>query len=199
MSVKVERDAAVAACIGGIRDIFSAGVTVETMNQAKASLMALCARQELFPRSDFPLPDEGETERTFLIGRDDDGGYALYVNSGRPGQSYRPHDHGGSWAIVAAVSGAERHGLYRRTDDGSSLEAAQVEQVGTIDVQPGTAVSMLPDGIHSIEALGDEPLLHLHLYGRAFEHQSERFEFEPSESRGYQFQLENFGHIEDAR
>ena len=161
--------------------------------------MSLCARTELFPRSDFPLPEGNETERTFLIHEDENGEFALYVNSGLPGQTYRPHNHGGSWAIVAAVSGMEKHKLYRKIQESSDSAGPPIEQVGEIDVQPGTAVSMLPEGIHSIHALGQDPLLHLHLYGRRFSDQSERAEYDLETNTVDRFVLEASFDIEDAR
>lgn len=195
MTVKAERDVAIRDCIARIKSAFLAGVTVPALEEAKAHLMALCERRALFPRSDFPVPDEVEIERTSLIYQDDDGSYALYVNSSRPGQSSRPHDHGGSWALVAAVEGEETHRLY--THDGADIGGLQ--QAAELTVRPGTAVSLMPDGIHAIEAESIEPLLHLHLYGQSFPNQGERREFDPETGKVHRFHLEDLGFIEDAR
>lgn len=202
MQLKDRRNRAVSETINNIRGALADGPTITSLEQAKPILMSLCAQTELFSRTDFPLPEAGETERTFLIHEDENGEYALYVNSGLPGQTYRPHDHGGSWAIVAAVSGREKHRLYRQRNggpNGNGNGKVSIEQVGEIDVQPGTAVSMLPEGIHSIHALGDEPLLHLHLYGRRFADQSTRTEYDLENNTIEQFVLEASFEIEDAR
>lgn len=195
MDVKIERDRAIRDCISEIKKALRMGVTIPALEAAKAQLMALCGRRELFPRSDFPVPDEEEIERTSLIYQDDDGSYALYVNSSRPGQSSRPHDHGGSWALVAAVEGEETHRLY--VHDGSDIGG--LRQATELTVRPGTAVSLMPDGIHAIEAESNEPLLHLHLYGQGFAHQGERREFDPETGQVHRFRLEDLGFIEDAR
>lgn len=195
MDISAERKKAVASAISDIRELLSTGVSIDSIEAAKACLLSLAERRELFGRDAFPLPEPGETDRNFLLHEDVDGGYALYVNSGMPGQATRPHDHGGAWAIVVAVDGEETHRLYvPEGDDGQ-----RVRQVGEITVQPGTGVSLLPDGIHSIHANSDEPLLHLHLYGMAFSHQEERVEYDMEAGTAFRFKLADFGVIEDAR
>lgn len=79
-------------------------VAVASLETAKAALLQLCIRTDLFNFEEFPLPEEG-VERTCLIHEDAEGRYALYVNCGLPGQASHPHNHGGSWAIVAGVIG----------------------------------------------------------------------------------------------
>jgi len=201
MSVKSERQRAIKETIDDIRRVLADGVSVETLEIAKSRLMQLCARSELFPRSDFPLPEGDATERTFLVHEDDDGRFALYVNSGTKGQTYRPHDHGGAWAIVAAISGEERHRLYvRQADrDGDPERMARLDLRAELDVRPGRAVSLLEDGIHSIHALGEEPLLHLHLYGKRFADQGTRTEYDAETGEMHSFKLEDTFFIEDAR
>ena len=140
--------------------------------------MELAARQDLFPRTDFPIPEGDQIERTIKIYQEPDGGYALYVNSARNGQTYGPHDHGGAWAIVVAVEGRERHRMYRLTDEGARDGIGPIELAAELVVEPGNGVTLLEDGIHSIEALGEEPLLHLHCYGFGFDKQLSRKEFD---------------------
>lgn len=201
MPVKAERDQAIRQTINQIRPALAEGISVETLEIAKTRLMLLCARADLFPRSDFPLPAGDASERTFLVHEDEDGRFALYVNSGTKGQTYRPHDHGGAWAIVAAISGEERHRLYVREahEDGDVEGTARLSLRAEIDVRPGAAVSMLPEGIHSIHALGEEPLLHLHLYGKRFSDQGTRTEYDPDTGQMHSFKLEDTFFIEDAR
>ncbi|WP_282605388.1 cysteine dioxygenase family protein [Pelagibius sp. Alg239-R121] len=195
MSVKAQREAAIRDCISRIKRSFQGGVTVPALEVAKHHLMSLCEQRALFPRSDFPVPNEVEIERTSLIYQDEDGGYALYVNSSRPGQTSRPHDHGGSWALVAAVEGEETHRLY--VHDGSDVGG--LRQVTELTVQPGLAVSLMPGGIHAIEAKSSEPLLHLHLYGLGFPQQGKRREFDQETGQVHRFHLKDLGFIEDAR
>lgn len=198
MSVKKSRNEAIERSILRIRKILNDGVSVPALEQAKLELMELCAKAHLFPRTDFPVPTGDLTERTFLVHEDDNGEYALYVNSGGPGQTSEPHNHGGSWAIIAAIEGEETHKLY--SDEGSNPDSgvAAIRRAAEITVKPGTAVSMMPEGIHSIHA-GDQPLLHLHLYGRGYAAQMERMAFDLEAGSVRRFMLEDVGFVEDAR
>jgi predicted metal-dependent enzyme (double-stranded beta helix superfamily) len=194
MNTKRERREAIEEAIADIKGLLDESVSVESLNQAKIRLMALCEKKALFSSTDFPIP-EREIDRTYLVHEEAGGSYALYVNSSLPGQSSAPHDHGGAWAIVAAVVGEETHRLY--ACEGENGE--RVKQVSELTVRPGTAVSMLPDGIHAIDARGDAPLLHLHLYGQSFERQSMRRQFDLDAGTVRLFVLEDVGFVEDAR
>jgi len=198
MSKKHVRNQAVRATISEIKDIMEGGVTVDQLEAAKTALMSLGAKTDLFTLEDFPGPSGDETERTFLIYQDETGEFALYVNSGGPNQSAPPHDHGGSWAIIAAVFGEETHRLYVDDAAQTGSEAPALRQAAEIMVKPGTAVSMLPDGIHSIHGASDN-LMHLHLYGLNFESQSERRTYDLERGTVRRFVLEDVGFIEDAR
>ncbi len=157
---------------------------------AERALAELASQSELFGRAAFPAPTD-TVDRNFLVSQDDDGTFALYVSTGKPGVVYQPHDHGGTWAAVAAVSGAQHHSFYS-TDTGS------LERVGSAVCEPGTTVSVPTDGIHSIEG-GPDPLVHLHLYGLGFEHQHLRREFDPDTFAERRFRLEDLSFIEDRR
>ena len=193
MSTKLKRELEIKATVKRVRNILCDGANLKSINLAKQELMTLCSKSHLFPRSEFPVPDQEQVERFFLVHEEDNGDYALYVNSALPCQAYRPHDHGGSWAIIAAIEGEERHGLYREVTPDS------VELVNEIVVKPGSAVSMLGDGIHSISAQGKKPLLHLHFYGRSFENQGERAEYDLEQGIAERFMMEDLDYIEDAR
>ncbi len=199
MSVKQARTEAITEALAKIRNDLAAGTTDDALSTARDHLLALASKTELFPRSDFPLPEEGKNERTFLIQEDDDGGYALYVNSGLKGQTTRPHDHGESWAIVVAVEGEERHRVYNRVDDSSVEGMGSVEVIGEVDVRPGEGICLPESGIHSIHALGEEPLLHLHLYGKSFANQSTRTEYDLEKGTTHAYKLRRLDFIEDAR
>lgn len=192
---KPERDAAIAETIGKIRTLLDDGVDVPKIDAAKAELIALCARDDLFTFDAYPLPAPDSHERTYLIHCDADDRYALYVNAGTPGQTYRPHNHGVSWAIVAGVRGEETHHLYEETGD----PTAPIDRKASLTVAPGKAVSLLPGGIHAIAAEGEEPLLHLHLYGTRLEEQGTRTEYDEATGETFSFKLEALGDIIDMR
>jgi len=197
-NMKEIRTVAIAETISKIRKIMADKVDISHLELAKIALMDLCARAELFPRSDFPVPDADQTERTFLVYEDSNGEYALYVNSGGPGQVSGPHNHGGSWAIIAAIEGEETHRLYVEESIDLIANTAKINQVSKIVVKPGSAVSMLADGIHSIHA-GRKPLLHLHLYGKSYASQMQRKVYDTNAGSVRSFLLEDVGFIEDAR
>lgn len=197
MNAKTARKEVIDKAITEIKESISDGVTIESLNAAKSILMALAERKDLFPRCDFPVPGKEQIYRTFLVHEENDGSFALYVNSSLPGQTSRPHDHGGSWAIIAAVEGEEIHRVY--TTDDSSSAPCNIRQVGEIVVKPGTAISLMPEGIHAIDAESEEPLLHLHLYGMSFQHHTNRKEYDLVANEVKNFVLDDIGLIEDAR
>ena len=194
MSVQEERRQAVHRAADRVLSIIGDAPSIERLEQAKGHLKALCDRRDLFPADEFPLPEGDATDRTFLI-YDNDLGAALYVITSIPGMTYRPHDHGESWAMVAAVAGQEKHYLYEEDPN----KPGSLVNKGEIVCEPGTAVSLMPQGIHAIEGIGDGPLLHLHFYGTRFEDQAERTEYDLETGQTDRFKIEAFGFIEDKR
>ena len=168
MRMTTARRNAVQLTITNVQALLADGIDIESLTRAKERLIELAAQKELFPRTDFPLPEAGQTARLFRIHQQPNGEFALYVNSGTTGQSSRPHDHGDSWAISVAIEGSERHYVYAHQADGVE---ERLESKGQLDVKPGQGLCMLPGDIHQISALSSEPLLHLHLYGVCFENQ----------------------------
>ena len=199
MNTKQARFKAIETTVSEVKAHLSGGVTQKGLGRAKKALMTLAGHKSLFPRSDFPVPDSEQIDRTFLAYEENDGSYALYVNSSLPGQSSHPHDHGGTWAIVAAVSGKETHRVYEVADRDAPESITNIRQVDEVVVQPETAIALMPDGIHSIHATSDEPLLHLHLYGKSYAHQGERKVYDLTKNVVRRFVLEDVGFVEDAR
>lgn len=72
------------------------------------------------------------------------------------------HNHA-TWGLVAVIRGQEKNTFWRRKPD-SSVENA-VEKVGERILVPGDIITFVPDAIHNIEPLGDEPAVTLTLYG----------------------------------
>ncbi len=192
-----ERRRVVLAAMADIRAVMDAGPTLENLAKAKAQLIALAARDDLFTFGDFPLPEDDAMECSYLLHEDDDGGYALYVNSGAPHQYYAPHDHGDAWAIIAGVRGRERHQLYLRRPEGEP--GSILIKKGEIVVSAGEACTMQPDGIHEVNAMDGEPLLHLHLYAKNFVQQGERWKYDLQACAAERFYLDELGSIDDAR
>ena len=140
------------------------GVTPSALHAIKLKLAALAKRADLFPSSDFAMPEaEG---RTHILEVEDNDGLGLYLTIGLPGKEAAPHDHG-IWCVNAAISGRERHVMWRRTDDGSTPGHATIEKIGEVMVEPGNGFAMANHDIHSTEVIGDAPHFGLALYGFA--------------------------------
>jgi len=181
-----------------IRRVMDADPSLENLENAKARLITLAARKDLFSFEDFPLPEDDAMECSYLIHEDEDGGYSLYVNSGAPHQYYAPHDHGSAWAVIAGVEGRERHQLYLKRADGDPGDGPLVKK-GEVIVAAGEAVTMQPDGIHEVNAMDGRPLLHLHLYAENFALQGERWKYDLEQGTSERFHLDELGSITDAR
>lgn len=160
------------------------------LSTVEIALADMAADSSLFPTATFPAPTE-TGDRTYLLHQEPDGAFALYLSVGTPGATFGPHDHGGAWAAIAAVSGAEHHRLYVADDAGFRC-------VGEAVCEPGAPLSIASDGIHSIEPEGS-PFVHLHLYALALEHQGERRRFDPITGEERRVRLDDFSWIEDRR
>jgi predicted metal-dependent enzyme (double-stranded beta helix superfamily) len=61
----------------------------------------------------------------------------------------------------------------------------QIEYVSDRIVQPDEIISFLPESIHSVEALGDEPTISFNVYG--ITDYDQRFEFDPASKTAKNF------------
>jgi predicted metal-dependent enzyme (double-stranded beta helix superfamily) len=160
------------------RIIGEKGVTRDALNAISGLLLELATQQALFDATDFPPPqrDSGDTSTRYRLNPGEDG-FALYLNSLLPGKTTIPHNHD-TWAVIAAIEGAELNRIYKRTDDGSDPDRATLELSHEVVVRPGVPIAFLPDDIHSIHVGGAELTLHFHLYGRPLETLTGRLGFE---------------------
>ncbi len=157
--IAARRDKACRKLMAQVRVITSKeGNSPSGLHAIKLALVRLANQTELFPPADFALPvSEGRTHP--LVVEDNDG-HGLYLTVHLPGKEAAPHDHG-VWCVNAAVSGHERHVLFRRAEDDTLIE------IGAITVAPGTGMAMADRDIHSTLVIGDEPAFGLALYGYA--------------------------------
>ena len=139
------------------------GIDREVLREIRSQLIALARRTELFPADEFPATGDDERD-TRLLHREPDGSHALYLFSSDGDCETPPHDHG-TWAVIVGIRGVELNRLYRR------IGPDRFELVREVAVGPGKGVCLMPDDIHAIASPGKAPLMHLHLYGRAFEDQ----------------------------
>ncbi|MBE9040445.1 cysteine dioxygenase family protein, partial [Oscillatoriales cyanobacterium LEGE 11467] len=99
-----------------------------------------------------------------------------------PGQVSPIHNHAG-WGLVALLQGREKNTFWRRSPDSEYPD--RIERIGDRILEPGQTISFLPDAIHSIEAMGDEPTVSFNLYGKA--DYTQRLQFDPIAHRATQF------------
>lgn len=178
-----QRRQAVDSALADVRRLLQAGAPDrKTLSAITARLEQLTGHKALFGRADFPPPDQNEgvgaSTRYRLNPADGDAGLALYLNSINPGKTTAPHNHT-TWAVIVAVEGQEINRLYQRIDDRSNPARAEIRLEREFTVQPGASIAFLPDDIHAIAVVGDEPTLHFHLYGQPLETLTGRVAIDP--------------------
>ena len=177
MTIIEQRNQAVAEAVDRVRLIEQQhGVNYEALGNIRNELIELTQDKELFPRSSFPITDDGGSA-VYRISEDSDHRYALYATVGAAGISVPPHNHT-TWAVIVGVYGDELNRFYERTDDASKEGYAELEETGSFVVRHGNGVVFLPDDIHAISTDDSEPTVHLHMYGLALDHLHERLVFD---------------------
>ena len=177
MTIIEQRNQAVAETVDRVRLIEQQhGVNYEALDKIRNELIQLTRDKELFPRSSFPINDDGGSA-VYRISEDSDHRYALYASVGAAGKSVPPHNHT-TWAVIVGVYGDELNRFYERTDDASKEGYAELKETGSFVVQHGNGVVFLPDDIHAISTDDSEPTVHLHMYGLALDHLHERLVFD---------------------
>ena len=177
MTIIEQRNQAVAETVDRVRLIEQQhGVNYEALDKIRNELIQLTRDKELFPRSSFPINDDGGSA-VYRISEDSDHRYALYASVGAAGKSVPPHNHT-TWAVIVGVYGDELNRFYERTDDASKEGYAELKETGSFVVQHGNGVVFLSDDIHAISTDDSESTVHLHMYGLALDHLHERLVFD---------------------
>jgi len=169
-SVAETRDAALSDIMAKVRSLAGpVEVSRDNLEKIKEAMVAFAARTELWAEDQFPAPTDGKVQNRYLITKDDDDSYALYLNVMHKGKYAKPHNHT-TWACVTAVEGEEYNYVYTPDEEGP-LEPGQrqIQLTDTIVVKPGQGIALLPDDIHAIAINEGSSTRHLHLYGRALE------------------------------
>ena len=91
-----------------------------------------------------------------------------------PGHPSPIHNHA-AWGVVAIIGGQEKNTLWRRVPDPDYPD--RIEKVEEKILVPGDIITFMPDAIHSVEPLGDEPTISFNLYGVTT--YKDRYEFDP--------------------
>ncbi len=174
MDIREQRNEAVAVAIANIRDIEGTqGVNPGALDAIKGVLLKLAEQRDLFAEDHFPMgPDDGNSV-VYRLSEDDDHRFALYASTALPGKGVHPHNHT-TWAVIVGVHGDEHNILYERADNGFQEGVGELRQTNEITVSFGNGVMLMPDDIHSIHVMGDNKIVHLHMYGLALEQLHER-------------------------
>ena len=143
------------------------------LDQIEAVLRNLASHPDWWSAQTYPAPEGGELQARYLISEEPDQTIALYLNVMRPGKKIVPHNHT-TCAFIASVEGTEYNYDYERT----APVAYTLRKVSTVEVSPGRSIGLLADDIHAVQIEGDQPIRHLHLYGRALETLTERMAFD---------------------
>ena len=124
----------------------------------------------------FYTPDPETGFSAFLLHEEDDHRLTVLAASWIPGMGVGPHDHG-TWAVVVGVQGNERNIRYKRMDDRSNPEYAELEVKEESIAGPGDLVCIRNGGIHSVRNDSDAVTLSLHTYGYHVNH-TKRFQYD---------------------
>ena len=151
------------------------GVDEAALERIGQRLVALSHRTELFPREHFPV-EPGSLSTLYRLAEDVDGRFALFACVTEPGYSTPPCQLT-TWAVMTGVYGQARGAIYRRLED-DPPGVGRLQRVRELTAAQGRAVTLSSDEVHSIEIVGPEPGLHLHLYGLAFDRLSDGVCFE---------------------
>ena len=102
----------------------------------------------------------------YALYRADDRSLSLMSMVVPPRETTPVHDHL-AWGLVGVYQGVQKETIYRRLDDGTQPEFAELEEVGSRILEPGDITTLLPpDGdIHKIETVSEGASISIHLLG----------------------------------
>ncbi|MDG1441091.1 MAG: cysteine dioxygenase family protein [Pseudomonadales bacterium] len=156
--------------------IKSKGVNRAALEEVKGIVISMTEETKMFGDSEFPTPTPAEIAKIYLLSDEDDGDFSLYLISVLPVGPSPIHDHG-TFAVIAGLDGDEENTIYKRLDDGSVEGKASLEIDRKVTLKSGDTIAFMPEDIHRICVVSEKPTRHFHLYGKGFEQQSNRLEF----------------------
>ena len=173
-----ERRQQIAALVADTKGLLAGrALSYSVLDRIAERLESLAAQRHLWSDSEFPSPAGTERQKLYLVGEEADHTFATYLSITCSGRRISPHDHT-TWACIAAVEGCEVNYLYERVEGGREPGVAKLRERAVERCEPGRAMALMPDDIHSIANL-DQPIVrHLHFYGRALEVLDQRLVFD---------------------
>lgn len=103
----------------------------------------------------------------FSLMRDPGGEFSVSAYVWEPDSTDVVHDHG-SWGVVGGVLNRFEERKYRRLDDGSREDHAELAETEHLTIEPGETTFVLPldEGIHRMENPTEDLAISIHVYGR---------------------------------
>jgi 3-mercaptopropionate dioxygenase len=136
----------------------------DTIARLKPSFVALLADPGWL-HADFRQPVAGKFVQ-YAIYRAEDASLSVMAMVVPPRVATPVHDHR-AWGLVGVYQGRQREKVYRRLDDGSSPDFADLQLVAENLLAPGDITTLLPPegDIHMIETISAEPSISIHVLG----------------------------------
>jgi len=119
-----------------------------------------------------PKHYETDAEQGFgvhLLHEEADHSLAVILVNWLPGRGTPPHDHG-TWAVVAGIEGVEHNVRYKRLDDRSDPDYAELAVKEDFAANEGELVCIRTGGIHKVTNETERMTLSLHTYGMHINH-----------------------------
>jgi predicted metal-dependent enzyme (double-stranded beta helix superfamily) len=113
--------------------------------------------------------DEEQGFGVHLLHEEADHSLAVILVNWLPGRGTPPHDHG-TWAVVVGIEGVERNVRYKRLDDRSKPDYAELAVKEDFAANEGELVCIRSGGIHKVTNESERMTLSLHTYGRHINH-----------------------------
>ncbi|MGH8069742.1 MAG: VOC family protein [Candidatus Entotheonellia bacterium] len=136
----------------------------DTMARLTPSFAALLA-DPTWLHADFRQPVAGKFVQ-YAIYRAEDASLSVMAMVVPPSVATPVHDHR-AWGLVGVYQGRQRERVYRRVDDGSRPDFADLQQIAENILSPGDITTLLPPegDIHMIETISAEPSISIHVLG----------------------------------
>jgi 3-mercaptopropionate dioxygenase len=136
----------------------------DTIARLTPSFAALLA-DPTWLHEDFRQPVAGRFVQ-YAIYRAEDASLSVMAMVVPPAVATPVHDHR-AWGLVGVYQGRQREKVYRRLDDGSRPDFADLQQVAENILAPGDITTLVPPegDIHMIETISAEPSISIHVLG----------------------------------
>ncbi len=118
-----------------------------------------------------PNPDVGWSVKTLY--KEPDYPITIQTVAWLPGNVSPIHNHA-TWGIVALIEGQEKNRFWKRAPNAEHPH--KIELIDEYNFIPGDIIGLMPDAIHSVEPLGEEPTITFNIYGET--DFPERYEFD---------------------